>query len=115
MMNNLMLVGRLVNDLKCEKDEQERDVCNITLAVSRPYKNAEGIYETDFIDCRIWNNIAVTTAEYCRKGDLIGVRGRLQTAYYEDENGEKHKKMEVIAEKLTFLSCKKNNEENESE
>lgn len=111
MINNLMLVGRLVNDLKCEKDEQERDTCYITLAVPRSYKNADGIYETDFIDCRLWNEIARQTTEYCYKGDLIGVRGRLQSTYYEDENGEKRKKMEVIAEKVTFLSSKKNDEE----
>jgi len=113
MFNNIVLVGRIANDLKCEKDEQERDFCYMTLAVPRQYKNADGIYETDFIDCRIWNNIAVTTAEYCRKCDLIGIRGRLQSTVYEDENGEKHKKIEVIAEKVTFLSSKKAAEESE--
>ena len=51
--------------------------------------------------------IAENTAEYCRKGDVIGVKGRLQSSTYEDiETGNTRKRMDVVAEKVTFLSSK---------
>ena len=83
----------------------------ITLAVPRSYKNADGEYETDFIDCVLWNTIASNTAEYCRKGDVLGVKGRIQTSNYETETGEKKKNTQIIAEKITFLASKKEKEE----
>ena len=110
MMNQVILVGRLANDIEVKEAENGRDKTYITLAVPRSYKNAEGIYETDFVDCILWDSIAQNTAEYCKKGDVIGVRGRLQSRNIEKEDGSKIKVMEVIAEKVTFLSSKKNNE-----
>lgn len=91
MMNQIILVGRLVRDPRDEGDSK------LTLAVPRSYKNADGVYETDFVPCRIWGSMAETTMEYCRKGDIVGVKGRLQST-----NGI----IEVVAEKVTFLSSK---------
>ena len=104
MMNQTCIIGRLVRDPEIRDLEDGKKVSNITLAVPRSYKNENGEYETDFIDCTLWNGVADRTAEYCKKGDLVGVKGRLQTNNYENENGEKRKNTEVIAEKLTFLS-----------
>lgn len=78
-MNNICLVGRIVNTPILEKDDRNRYVCNITLAVDRPYKNAEGVYDTDFIKCRLYESVAERTCEYCRKGDLVGVKGSLSS------------------------------------
>lgn len=107
MLNQIILVGRLTEDPTTKELENEKSVCNITLAVKRSYKNLYGEYETDFIDCVLWNGIAENTAEYCHKGDIIGVKGRIQTREIEKEDGSKEKKMEIIAEKVTFLSNKK--------
>ena len=114
MLNQVILVGRLVEQPTTKK-VNESEVANITLAVPRSYKNANGEYETDFIDCVLWNGVATNTAEYCKKGDLIGVRGRIQVSTYETEEGNKRKSVEVVAEKVTFLSTKKVSEENEEE
>ena len=103
-MNNVILVGRLVDDLKVSTTETGKTVTTATIAVSRSYKNSDGIYETDFIRCVLWNGIANSAAEYCKVGDVIGVKGRLQTSNYEDENNEKHYITQVIADKITFLS-----------
>lgn len=111
MCNNVMLIGRLVSDPKITETENDRNVTTITLAIPRNYINIYGIYETDFIKCILWNGIAETTCEYCKKGDLIGIRGRLQTTTTETENGEKKYSMEVIAEKVTFLSNRKSESE----
>ena len=105
MLNQAVLVGRLTKDLEVTENESGTKVSNLTLAVPRSFKNAEGVYETDFIDVTLWSNIAVTTSEYCRKGDLVGVKGRIQTDSYE-KDGEKKFAMNIIADKVSFLSSK---------
>lgn len=103
MLNQVVMVGRLVAKPIVEENENGRKVSEITLAVPRSYKNAEGIYETDFIKCTLWNGIAENTAEYCKKGDVVGVKGRLECL-----GGNE---LQVVAEKITFLSNNKNKEE----
>jgi len=106
MLNQVVLVGRLVKDPELKTSENEKTYSNITLAVPRSYKNPDGEYETDFVDCRLWSVIAENTAEFCKKGDLVGVKGRIESRVYEKE-GEKKYLTEIIAEKITFLSNKK--------
>ena len=103
MLNQVVMVGRLVEKPIVEENENGKKVCNITLAVNRSFKNAEGIYETDFIKCTLWNGIAENTVEYCNKGDLISVKGRLQCL-----GGSE---LQVVAEKVVFLAINKNKEE----
>jgi single-strand DNA-binding protein len=111
LMNQVILVGRLTSDPEVITTESNKKMTAITIAVGRSFKNQDGIYETDFIRCVLWNNIALNTCEYCHTGDVIGVKGRLQTRSYEDENKEKKFIMEVIAEKITFLSSTNKNKE----
>lgn len=106
MLNQAIFVGRLVAD-PVVRETERGNVSNITLAIPRPYKNAEGVYEADFIDFVLWKGIADNTAEYCKKGDLVGIKGRVQSSI-EEQNGERKKLMNVIAEKVTFLSTKAN-------
>lgn len=101
MLNQIVLVGRLVKDPVIEEME-DRKYCRITIAVPRSYKNENGEYETDFIPITLWHGIAENTKEYLKRGDLIGIKGRIQV---KDSN------IEVVAEKLTFLSSKKEDEE----
>ena len=111
MLNQVIIVGRLVKKPIVEENENGKKVCNITLAVPRSFKNDEGIYDTDFIKCTLWNGIVENTVEYCDKGDLVGVKGRLETSVYEKENGEKYRITSVVAEKVSFLATNKNKEE----
>lgn len=106
MLNQLIIVGRLVSDPEIKETENGRKVSEITLAVSRSFKNAEGIYETDFIKVILFTGIAETTCEYCKKGDLLGVKGRLQTRTIDEKNI-----LEVVAEKVSFLSRSRNEKE----
>ena len=76
MINQVMLVGRITKIE--EKENEEIKTANITIAVNRSYKNTDGIYETDFISFVLLGNIATNVLEYCQKGDLIGIRGRLR-------------------------------------
>ena len=112
-MNNIMLVGRLARDIDVKKLDSGKDVAKITLAVNRSFKNTEGIYETDFIDCILWDGLAINMNEYCKKGDLVGVRGRLQISSYEKDDVQ-YKVLEVVAEKVSFLSSVKKEDQEES-
>ncbi len=106
MVNSVMLVGRLAQDIEIKKLESGKEVTKVALAVPRSFKNPDGIYETDFFDCILWEGLAKNAGEYCKKGDTVGVRGRLQTSTYEVDK-VKRKVVEIIVEKLTFLSSKK--------
>lgn len=113
MLNQTVLVGRLVKTPEIIETESGKKVTNITLAIPKPFKNSKGDYDTDFIKCTLWNGIAESTTEHCKKGDLIGVKGRLETSSFQKENGEKSTSMSVAVEKVTFLSSREKNVEQE--
>lgn len=108
-MNQVVLVGRLTSEPEIITTESDKKKTAITIAVARPFKNTEGIYESDFIRCILWNNIALNTCEYCHTGDVIGIKGRIQNRSYEIDDETKYI-TEVIAEKVTFLSSKRQEE-----
>lgn len=102
MINQVIICGRLAEDIKVEKDEKNIEIAKINIIVTRPFKNVDGIYESDVIPCVLWAGMISKAIEYCHKGDLLGIRGRLQIM---DD------KIQVIAEKITFLSSNKEKEE----
>lgn len=104
MLNQIVVVGRLAKELEIKGNEKGKKVCNMLLAVPRSYKNEEGIYETDFIECILYGNIAENTIKYCNKGDVIGVKGRMESNRVERNDGTFKYEMQVIAEKITILS-----------
>ena len=106
MHNLVYLIGRLSEDPVIKEYEDGKSMLTINLAVQRSFKNEDGIYEADFIRCILWNGIASHTSEYCKKGDLVGVKGRIQTRSYED-NEEKKYITEVVVDKVSFLASKK--------
>ena len=110
MKNVVFLIGRLTSDLEIKKSENNKKYGTITLAVQRDYKNSDSIYETDFIRCVLWDVIAKQVKEYCHKGDLVGIKGRIQNRSYEENNETKYI-TEVIADKISFLTSKKDIEE----
>ena len=107
MLNQVVLVGRLTRDITVNKSDKGNKVATLSLAIPRSFKNSDGIYETDFIKCTLWNAVAASTSEYCHKGDIVGIKGRIQVNSYDDKDGNKKYSTEVIAEKVTFLSNKK--------
>ena len=98
MLNQTVLVGRIVSDPEINETKNDKKVSIIPLAVQRSYKNEEGEYATDFIPCVLWEGVAQNVVEYCKKGNLVGIKGRLQSTA---------DKIELIAERVTFLSSTK--------
>lgn len=111
MLNQIVLVGRLVRDPELREYEGGK-YTYVTLAVPRSYKNADGNYDTDFIDCKLWDGIAENASEFCKKGDLLGIKGRVQSSVYEKDE-KKNYVTDIIAEKITFLSSGKSKKEEE--
>lgn len=109
MINSVLLVGRIV-ETPTLKNYEDGSYAVIRLAVNRPFRNSEGDYDTDFIRCVVWNAMATSTCDYCRKGDIVGVRGRLVQKHSDisfDYNGEILKKtistLEVVGERVVFI------------
>lgn len=111
MLNQVVLVGRIVQEPQLKKTDSGKTVSNLTIAVPRSFKNINGEYETDFIPCILWTGIAENAVEYCSKGDLVGIRGRIQTRIVEINDDEKRQYVEVVVERVTFLSGKKKDED----
>lgn len=106
MINQVTLIGRIVETPILKNYEGEFLVTTLTLAVSRPFKNMEGNYDTDFIKVSLWNKIAKNTCEYTQKGDIVAVKGRLQMKETEvslENDKKKITVLEVIGERVIFI------------
>ena len=109
MLNQIILVGRIASEVKVETNENGKKIAKMTIAIPRSFKNENGEYDTDFIDVRLFDSVATNTSEYCKKGDIVGVKGRIQSNDIEKFH-VKMRVIEVMAERVTFLSSKSNNE-----
>ena len=112
MLNSVELIGRLVADPEVNTIEEGVKVSRITLAVHRPFKNTEGEYGVDYIPVSFWYGAANLTEQYCSKGDLIFVKGRLIMKNHEI-NEKNYKFLELIGERVVFLCHKLKTEEND--
>lgn len=107
MINQVTLVGRLTKDPELRVTQEGTSIVHVIVAVNRNYKNQAGNYEADFVQCIFWNKVAENTAQYCHKGSLVGIVGRIQTRNYENQERKKVYVTEVIAESVRFLDPKK--------
>lgn len=111
MLNQVVIVGRIIETPTIKELENGKKASTITLAVQRVYKNVDGEYETDFVPVILYNGIAENVLEYCKKGDVVGVKGKIEmTPRIDEEDFQKGQEISIIAEKVTFLSSKKENE-----
>lgn len=89
--------------------------CKFTLAVNRRFKNKNGDYDVDFINCVAWKGAAENLVNYMSKGSKIAVEGNIQTVSYINKNGAKVYTTEVVAENIEFLDSVKEQEQNNQE
>ena len=111
MINRVVLVGRLTKDPELRYTPNGVAVCTFTLAVNRPFTNQQGDREADFINCVAWRGTAENLANYQKKGNLIGIDGRIQTRSYEGNAEKRRYVTEVVCESVQFLEPKKENSE----
>ncbi len=106
MLNRVVLVGRLTKDPDLRYTPNGVAVANFTIAVNRPFTNQEGSREADFINCVVWRRPAENLANYMKKGNQIGVDGRLQTRSFEGQDGKMVYVTEVVADSVQFLESR---------
>lgn len=104
-MNRCVLVGRLTKDPDLRYTPQGVAVASFTLAVNRQYTNQNGDREADFINVVCWRKQGENVANYCKKGSLVGIDGRIQSRTYDGQNGKVYV-TEVVADSVQFLEPK---------
>jgi single-strand DNA-binding protein len=110
MINKVILVGRITRDPEVKMINADTAVCNFSLACNRPYTRENGEREADFINCVAWRKQAENMGKFVKKGQLLGVEGRIQVRTYE-QDGQKRYQTEVYCDQVTFLESS-NREEN---
>ncbi len=119
MINQITLIGRVVEKPIIRKFDDGFSAATLNLAVTRPFKNMEGNYDCDFIKVSLWNGVAQSASDYCDMGDIVGVKGRIvnkdSEVKFEIDNKTLSKKiyaLEIIGERVVFISTsRKKNEE----
>ena len=106
MINNVVLVGRMVRDAELRYTPSNVAVATFTLAVNRTFKSQNGEREADFINVVMWRQQAENLANWAKKGSLIGVTGRIQTRSYENQQGQRVYVTEVVAENFQMLESR---------
>lgn len=105
MLNTVILMGRLTKDPELKQTPQGVSVTQFSLAVDRNYSKGEE-KQTDFINITAWRSTADFVAKYFTKGQLVAVRGRLQTRTWQDQNGQKRYATDVVADEVFFAESK---------
>lgn len=103
MLNRIQLIGRLIRDPELRYVSNGSPLAQFTLAVDRDFRNAAGDREADFINCVAWRKLAELVGQYCTKGRLVAVEGRLQTHTYEAQDGSRRRTTEVVGDRVWFL------------
>lgn len=115
MINNVVLVGRLVRDPELRYTPSNQAVATFSFAVNRNFKSQNGEREADFINCVIWRQQAENLANWAKKGALIGITGRIQTRNYENQQGQRVYVTEVVADNFQLLEFNKQNNQGQSQ
>lgn len=108
-MNRAVLVGRLTRDPELRYTQSGVAVANFTLAVNRRFAR-EGEQQADFIPVVVWQKAAENVAKYLSKGRQVAVDGRIQTSSYDNKDGQRVYKTEIVADQVEFLGSKGDSE-----
>ena len=106
-LNRVALIGRLTRDPELRNTPTGTAVVNFSIANNRSYAvQGEKKEDVSFIDCIAWSKLGEIIAEYCKKGQKIAIEGRLQQRSWDDTDGKKRSKTEVVIDNFQFLSAK---------
>ena len=103
MINNVTLVGRIVDNPRTMRDEKGNSREVMKIETVRPFRDNDGNYGTDEFDVELWNGISAQVKDYYSVGKLVGLKGRLENGAYYDVEGNLRGKIHIIAEQMIFL------------
>lgn len=110
-MNKVILIGNICHNMEIRYTANNIAVLQNSIAVRNDFKNANGEYESEFLNIVAWKQTAEFLNKYANKGSKIAVEGRLTTRNYEKQDGTRGYITEVVAEKVELLESKKQNTE----
>ena len=105
-MNKVILMGRLTKDVEMRQTPNGIAVARFAIAVNRRFKNANGEYDVDFINCIAWRKTGEFISRYFQKGSMIAVVGSIQTRSWDGNDGKKQYATEVIVDEAYFTGSK---------
>jgi single-strand DNA-binding protein len=107
-LNRVTLIGRLTRDPELKYIQSGTAVANFTIANNRTYTTNSGEKKEDvsYLDCLAWGKMGEIITQYMQKGRRIAVEGRLQQRRWEDQEGNKKSKIEIVADNVQFLDAK---------
>lgn len=112
MLNKIVIQGRLTKDPELRRTQSGTAVASATVAVDRDFKNQDGSRDTDFIPIVAWNGTGEMLAKYFSKGRMIVVEGRLQLRDWTDNDGNKRRTAEIVANSVYFGDSKRDGGDN---
>lgn len=104
-MNKTVLIGRLTKDPELRYTSTGIAVASFTLAVNRRFAK-DGEQTADFIPITVWQKQAENVAKYLNKGSQVAVEGRIQTSSFDNKDGQRVYRTEVVADQVEFLTPK---------
>ena len=105
-MNKVILMGRLTKDIEMRQTPNGVSLVRFSIAVTRRFKNSNGEYDADFINCIAWRKTGEFIARYFQKGSMIAVVGSIQTRSWDGNDGKKQYATEVIVDEAYFTGSK---------
>jgi single-strand DNA-binding protein len=112
-LNQVTLMGNLTRDPELKQTPSGQSVVSFSIALNRSYKDGDGEWQeaTDFVDIAAWGGLAEQVGESLHSGSRVLIQGRLQSRNWEQPDGTKRSKVEVLASDVTFLDAKSSNTE----
>ena len=102
-MNKVVLVGRLTRDPEVRSTSSGSNTARFSVAVNRRFKNKDGQYDADFVSCVAFGNSADFVSKFFKKGNMIGIEGRIQTGSYDAQDGSKRYTTDVVVDNAEFV------------
>ena len=101
-----IIVGNLTRDPELRSTPNGASVCSFSVAVNRTYRDASGDQKEDvsFIDCSAWGKLGEVINQYAKKGTGVLVSGRLSQHSWEDKDGKKRSRTEIVVEDFNFTT-----------
>lgn len=116
-MNRVTLIGRIGKDPETKKLENGTSVTTATIATTERFKNRDGEKQesTEWHNLVIWSKPAEIFAQYVKKGDRICVEGKITQRSWDDRDGTKHYRTEIVVSNFEFLMDNKNSSDGKNQ
>jgi single-strand DNA-binding protein len=111
-LNKVMIIGRLGRDPEMRYTPSGRPVTTYSVATSRTWNTSEGErrVETEWFNIVAWGNLAEICKQYLVKGQQVYIEGRLQSRTWDDDKGNKHTSVEIVASEMIMLGDRREGE-----